>query len=55
MHYEEFVADTQGILLSTEGYLLGGIITGALSAFLRYQEKEKRWFMEKEKVYYSLI
>ncbi len=41
-NYEEFVADTQGILLSTEGSLLGGIIAGGIGAFLKYRERESQ-------------
>jgi len=40
-NYSEFVNDTQGVLLSTKGHLLGGIAFGALMAFLRYREVEK--------------
>jgi phosphatidylglycerol---prolipoprotein diacylglyceryl transferase len=40
-NYSEFVNDTQGVLLSTKGNLLGGIAFGALMAFLRYREVEK--------------
>ena len=42
LHYSEFVKDTQGILLSTEGNILGGILAGAFSVWLKYREKEKQ-------------
>jgi phosphatidylglycerol---prolipoprotein diacylglyceryl transferase len=41
IHYTEFVADTQGMLLSSVGYIWGGLLFGGFSAFLRYREKEK--------------
>ncbi len=40
-HYSEFVADTQGILLSKDGSFLGGILGGAIAAFLKYRDSEK--------------
>ncbi|MBL0342468.1 MAG: prolipoprotein diacylglyceryl transferase [Bacteroidetes bacterium] len=41
-HYTEFVADTQGVLLSSEGSFLGGLLGGALGAYLKYREKDRQ-------------
>ncbi len=41
-NYGEFVNDTQGVLLSTEGSWLGGLIGGGLGAWLKYREAEKQ-------------
>lgn len=41
MNYREFVADTQSILLSSQGSLAGGFIGGAISAYLKYSDKKK--------------
>jgi phosphatidylglycerol:prolipoprotein diacylglycerol transferase len=41
LHFSEFTNNTQGYLLSLEGSLVGGIAGGALSAYLKYREKEK--------------
>lgn len=41
MNYSEFVADTQGVLLSARGNLLGGLFVGALMGYMRYREGEK--------------
>lgn len=41
-HYKEFVADTQGILLSMEGSFLGGIVAGGVGAFLKFRERESQ-------------
>ena len=40
-NYAEFAENPQAVLLSSKGYLLGGIIVGLLSAYFKYQEKEK--------------
>lgn len=40
-NFTAFTANTQGFLLSTKGNLIGGILIGALSAYLKYREKEK--------------
>lgn len=48
LNYREFVDDTQGILLSTEGSWLGGITIGILAAFLKYREKEKQKLVKPE-------
>ncbi len=40
-HYTEFVNDTQGVILSSKGNVLGGILVAALSVYLRYRESEK--------------
>ena len=41
LNFSAFTENTQGFILSTEGNLLGGIISAALSAYLKYREKEK--------------
>lgn len=41
-HYDEFVADTQGVILSGKGSFLGGLIAAAAFSYLRYREKEKK-------------
>lgn len=41
LHFSAFTEDTQGFLLSTEGSLIGGILAGALAAYLKFREKEK--------------
>ncbi len=41
-HYDEFVADTQGVILSGKGNLLGGLLAAGLFTFLRYREKERK-------------
>ena len=45
-HYNEFVNDTQGMLLSSKGNLFFGVMAGAISAWLRYREKEKHKLAE---------
>jgi phosphatidylglycerol---prolipoprotein diacylglyceryl transferase len=40
-NYNEFVNDTQGILLSAVGSFPGGLLGGAVGAFMRYREKQK--------------
>lgn len=41
LNFSAFTENTQGFILSTQGNLLGGIISAALSAYLKYREKEK--------------
>jgi phosphatidylglycerol:prolipoprotein diacylglycerol transferase len=41
-NYSEFVNDTQGVLLSTEGSWLGGLIGGGIGAWLKYRDAEKQ-------------
>ncbi len=41
LHYQEFVADTQGTLLSTQGNWPAGIVLGAVMAYMQYRDKEK--------------
>lgn len=41
MHYSDFVNDTQGMLLSSDGSWMGGILGGTGSAGLKYFEKQK--------------
>lgn len=40
-NYSTFVEDTQGVLLSSKGNLLGGIVVAGLMAYMRYREGEK--------------
>lgn len=40
-NYSLFVQDTQAILLSLQGNLVGGLLLGSLMPFLLYREKEK--------------
>lgn len=40
-NYSDFVNDTQGMLLSSKGSFLGGILFGIGSAAMRYYEKQK--------------
>src|SRR3954469_3629820 len=40
-NFSAFLENTQGFLLSTKGSLIGGLIGGALSAYLKFREKEK--------------
>lgn len=41
MNYSEFVDDTQGLLLSSQGSIPGGLLVGAFMAWLKYREKNK--------------
>lgn len=41
LNYSLFVEDTQGVLLSAEGNLIGGLLVGSLMAYMQYREKEK--------------
>ncbi len=41
MNYSEFVVDTQGVLLSAKGNLIGGLFVGAIMLYMRYREGEK--------------
>ncbi|MFM9008543.1 MAG: prolipoprotein diacylglyceryl transferase [Bacteroidota bacterium] len=49
-NYSRFVEDTQGVLLSVEGNLIGGLLVGSLMAFLNYREKEKEKLPEPRRV-----
>lgn len=40
-NYGEFAANPQSVILSMKGNLIGGFVTGVISAYLRYREKEK--------------
>lgn len=42
LNYSDFVNDTQGILLSSEGSWIGGLMGGALAAWMKYREKEQQ-------------
>lgn len=46
--YQEFVNDTQGVLLSADGSLPGGIFGAILFIYIRYREKEKTRLPEPE-------
>jgi prolipoprotein diacylglyceryltransferase len=46
LNYSDFVNDTQGVLLSSKGNLLGGIVVAALMAYMRYREGEKNRLSE---------
>ncbi len=50
LNYTSFVEDTQGILLSARGNILGGLALGSISAYLRYREKEKERLAQPENV-----
>ncbi len=41
LHFSAFTENTQGFLLSMQGNWLGGFLSAALSAYLKYREKEK--------------
>ncbi len=41
LNYQEFVDDPQGFLLSLRGNWIGGILIGAIGAYLKYNEKKK--------------
>lgn len=41
LNFSEFTANTQGFLLSAKGNWIGGLAGAALSAYLKYREKEK--------------
>ena len=41
LNFSEFTENTQGFLLSSKGNILGAIAGAALSAYLKYREKEK--------------
>ncbi len=42
LNFDEFKKDPQGVLISFDGNIIGGIIAGLLYALLSYREKEKR-------------
>ncbi len=42
LNYSDFVSDTQGILLSAQGSVWGGIIGAAIGAWLRYSDNKKQ-------------
>lgn len=50
VNYSSFVEDTQGVLLSSKGNVLGGIIAGAAFAYMRYRDKKKEQLPEPELV-----
>ena len=41
LNFQAFTNNTQGFLLSIQGSVIGGILGAALSAYLKYREKEK--------------
>ncbi|MBL7914162.1 MAG: prolipoprotein diacylglyceryl transferase [Bacteroidia bacterium] len=42
LNYSDFVSDTQGILLSAQGSVWGGIIGAAIGAWLKYSDNKKQ-------------
>lgn len=46
MHWGEFSTNPQHFLLSSEGNFIGGIILGAIMAYLRYADKKKHQLPE---------
>lgn len=42
LNFNDFLADTQGYILSTKGNWIGGIVLGAAYVYIRYREKEKQ-------------
>jgi phosphatidylglycerol---prolipoprotein diacylglyceryl transferase len=42
LHFSDFKDDPQATLISLKGNIIGGLIAGALYAFLNYREKEKK-------------
>lgn len=42
LNYSDFVSDTQGILLSAQGSVWGGIIGAAIGSWLRYSDNKKQ-------------
>ncbi|OQA12227.1 MAG: Prolipoprotein diacylglyceryl transferase [Bacteroidetes bacterium ADurb.Bin397] len=42
LNYSDFVSDTQGILLSAQGSVWGGIIGAAFGAWLKYSDNKKQ-------------
>ncbi len=46
LNFHDFVNDTQGYILSLKGNFIGGVIAGALYAYIRYREKEKHKLAE---------
>lgn len=41
LHFSSFTENTQGFILSTDGNFFGGLVSAALSAYLKFREKEK--------------
>lgn len=41
LNFSDFTENTQAFILSTEGNIFGGLIGAAISAYLKYREKEK--------------
>lgn len=46
LHWDQFSADPQHLLLSSEGNIIGGIVLGAILAYLRYADKKKHQLPE---------
>src|SRR5690606_4584437 len=46
LHWDAFSSNPQQLLLSSEGNFLGGIILGAILAYLRYADKKKHQMPE---------
>jgi phosphatidylglycerol---prolipoprotein diacylglyceryl transferase len=41
LNYSDFVNNPQGMILSTEGYFLGGLLGAFINAYMRYREVKK--------------
>ena len=54
LNFSDFLADTQGYILSTKGNLIGGLVLGAIYTYLRYREKEKQSLPEPKLVEHEM-
>lgn len=54
-NYQMFVADSQSVLLSTDGNLLGGLALAALFAYWSHKEKEKTKLPTPKKVEVTIL
>ncbi|MBL7924220.1 MAG: prolipoprotein diacylglyceryl transferase [Bacteroidia bacterium] len=50
LNYDLFVQDTQGVLLSMQGSIPGGLLVGAIMAYMQYRESEKSKLPEPQTV-----
>jgi hypothetical protein len=46
LHYRAFAEDPQGVLISGEGYLWGGLLVAAAAVYQRHREKKKKQLPE---------